>query len=163
LAHYFAPATAAVYLLLLEGMRNLYHRPWRGRLSGAAVVRIVPFVCFAMIVLRLVAISAHANLEPAWPRGNLGRVKILQQLESVPGQHLVMVRYAEDHDPNDEWVYNAADIDHARVAWAREMRINSDREVLEYFKSRKLWLLCPDKVPIQLEPLPSELADTFNK
>ena len=153
--HYFAPATAAVFLLLLEGMRHLHQRPWQGRLSGTAVVRIIPVVCLAMVILRLVAISAHADLEPPWPRGNLSRMNILQQLGNLPGQHLVLVRYAANHNPNNEWVYNAADIDHAKVVWAREMGPGDDPELLKYFKDRNVWLLCPDNHPARLEPLPS--------
>jgi hypothetical protein len=154
LAHYFAPATAVVYLLLLEGMRQLHQRPWRGRIFGAALVRIVPVACLAMVILRLLAISAHANLEPPWPGGNVHRTKILHQLDSLPGQHLVMVRYAANHDANDEWVYNSADIDHAKVVWAREMGPGDDLELLKYFKDRTVWLLSADELPLQLEPLP---------
>jgi hypothetical protein len=75
-----------------------------------------------------------------------------------------MVRYAADHDGDNEWVYNLADIDKAKVLWAREMGPDNDRELLEYFKDRTVWLLCPDNFPIRLEPLPiPESGNTVNK
>jgi hypothetical protein len=63
-------------------------------------------------------------------------------------------------------VYNAADIDHSKVVWAREMDPASNRELLRYFKVRKAWLVEPDFNPPRVspystdEPLPeTELAE----
>jgi hypothetical protein len=65
-----------------------------------------------------------------------------------------MVRYAREHDPQNEWVYNRAEIDASKVIWAREMSPQQDRPFLEYFHERKVWLLEPDLSPPKLSPYP---------
>jgi len=82
------------------------------------------------------------------------RHSVMRTLEQQPGRQLVMVRYAPGHDPQDEWVYNRADIDASKVVWAREMSSEQDRPFLEYFRNRKVWLLEPDRSPPKLNPYP---------
>jgi len=99
--HYFSPATGALYILLVQGLR--YLRLWRRRAgAGYAVVRAVPLLACAMILIRVVAAAAHAPIEPAWPRGNLARAAALRQLQQLPGKQLVLVRYSDHHDSNQE-------------------------------------------------------------
>jgi hypothetical protein len=80
------------------------------------------------------------------------RANILKQLEAAHEDSLVVVRYRQDHDPGDEWVYNSADIDHARVVWAREMDPASNQKLLDYFAGRRVWLVEPDAKPVRLSP-----------
>jgi hypothetical protein len=144
--HYFAPATALLYLLVIQCMRHL--RFWRRKTgTGAALVRAVPLVCCGMVILRIAALLAHAQIEPVYPRGNLDRAKIVRLLENAPGQQLVLVHYAQNHIPDDEWVYNAANIDGAKIVWAREMDRKENEELLDYFHGRQVWLVEPDKSP----------------
>jgi hypothetical protein len=144
LPHYFAPATGALYILVLQCMRQLWHWNPQGRAIGRALVRPIPLLACAMILLRVTAAAAHAPIEGTWPRGNLKRAEILQQLDELPGPHLVIVRYAPHHNFHYEWVYNRADIDHAKVAWAREMDAQANQELLQYFRDRKVWVLEAD-------------------
>lgn len=144
--HYFAPATALLYLIVIQCMRHL--RCWRGKTgAGAALVRAVPLVCCGMVILRIAALLVHAQIEPVYPRGNLERARIVRELEQVPGQHVVLVHYAQDHIPDNEWVYNAANIDGAKVVWAREMDRKQNQELLDYFPGRQVWLVEPDHSP----------------
>ena len=157
--HYLAPATGLLYLVLLQGMRHLRLWRWHGRPAGLALVRVIPLVCCAMVILRITAIAAHAQIEPAWPRGNLDRARILRVLDNLPGQHLVLVRYGAAHSPHHEWVYNDADINRAKVVWARDMGEQANRELLQYFKGRHVWLLEPDESPPKLSPYRSDHSE----
>lgn len=150
--HYLAPATGFLFLIVVQCMRHLAQWRRKNRLVGISLVRATPMVMFAMIVLRLVAIPAHARIEPPSPVGNLDRTRIVSTLESSPGQHLVIVRYAKSHHLGTEWVYNAANIDASKVVWARDMGESKNEELVRYFASREVWLIEPDNSPPRLVP-----------
>jgi hypothetical protein len=146
--HYFAPATALIYAVLLQAMRHF--RNWKpgGEPVGLSLVRTIPAVCLLICVLLL-------SVVPYPPQPGLPRDRFQRMLEGMAGRQLVLVRYTADHDPNStsnvEWVYNAADIDASRVVWARDMGEVQNRELIEYFKGRNVWLVQPDLNPIRLE------------
>lgn len=154
-AHYVAPFTAAFYAIGLQCMRHL--RLWtpEGRPVGLAMVRFSVLICFCMAGLRLWADPLHLS-PPQWPPSQwnyqwygpaqfgLERAGIAAQLESRPGKQLVIVRYSATHNPQDEWVYNAADIEDSRVVWARELDPASNLDLIHYYRNRKPWLVEPD-------------------
>jgi hypothetical protein len=154
--HYFAPATCLVYLLLMQAMRHLRLWRFRGDGRGLALVRAVPVICVGMIVLRLGAIAAHAQIEPAWPRGSLKRAGVISQLKQMHGDHLILVRYRPDHNLHDEYVYNGANIDSQRVIWARDSEGCDNQELFRYYHDRRIWLLEPDYWPLRLQPYPQQ-------
>ena len=83
------------------------------------------------------------------------RILVNQQLERIPGQLLVFVRYTyPPHAFQDEWVYNRADIDGARIVWARDLGPGEDEKLLHYYPNRKVLLLQPDVRPPQLTDYP---------
>lgn len=159
LPHYLAPALGLLYLVLLQCMRHMTVWRRRGQRVGSALVGVVPgvvpLILSAMIVLRLTALISHVQIEPDWPRGNVARAQIVRSLQNSPGQHLILVRYGTKHLPDDEWVYNAADIDHAKVVWARDMGEQDNQELLRYFSQHKVWALHPDESPLRLKPISS--------
>jgi hypothetical protein len=69
----------------------------------------------------------------------------------MAGEHLVLVRYAPV-STGGEWVYNDADINHAKVVWAREIPGLNMRALLDYFRGRRVWLAQPDLSPPTLTP-----------
>jgi hypothetical protein len=150
MAHYAAPATCLLFLFVTQGSR--YLRVWQHAPLGATLVRMIPVVLAAMIVLRAVAAAAHVPVEQPWPRGNLERAAITHNLEKITGQHLVFVSYSSDHDVNQEWVYNRADINASRVVWAHDMGDAENRKLLGYFRDRRVWRLYPDRTPGALVP-----------
>jgi len=161
LPHYLAPATGLLYLLLIQCMRHLRFWQWRGQAAGNALVYAIPVISAAMILLRVSAVVGHTPIEPAWPRGNLDKPRLVRKLNSFRGKHLVIVRYGPDHDPDHEYVHNAADIDHAQIVWARDMGAQN-QELLQYYRDRKVWLLNGDDPVPRLMPysLPQESNPT---
>jgi hypothetical protein len=89
-----------------------------------------------------------------WPcEGDVSRVAIEKKLEHTAGKHLILVRYSEDeHNIHDDWVYNGAEIDGAKVLWARELDAEQNLKLLDYFKDRKVWIVTPDTDNAYLEP-----------
>lgn len=152
--HYVAPAAGLVYLILIQCMRHLRLCRRRERPIGESLVRVVPMVCVAMIAFRLIGIAAEVPVEPHWPVGNLDRLAVIDKLSKVPGDHLVIVRYGSDHNVDRDWIYNAPDIDRARIVWARDMGKEQNEELLRYFAGRHIWLLLGDDSPPPLEPYP---------
>ena len=152
LPHYFSPATGALYILLVQGMRHLWHWSSRRRPIGQALVRAIPALACAMILLRVAAVLTHTRIEPAWPRGNLERAALLHQLQQLPGQQLVIVGYGQRHNVDHEWVYNDADIDRSKVVWARDMGKDDNRELLQYFRDRNVWIVEGDNPAPKLLP-----------
>ncbi len=161
LPHYFSPATCALYLVIVQCLRHI--RQWERKTSGTGlmVVRVIVVTCCAMVLLRVTAVSAHAQIEPEWPRGNLQRAALEHQLSQMPQKQLVIVRYGPRHNVDWEWVWNNADIDASRVVWARDMGAAKNEELLNYFKDRKAWILDGDDTPPELMPY-SKRPDVSN-
>jgi hypothetical protein len=152
--HYAAPATALVYALVFQAMRHL--RWARARLAIA-----IPVICLAMAGVRLLAQPFASALAPDHPEtwfqttaGNVDRAAVAARLQSLDGDHLVLVRYSASHNWFEEWVYNAADIDRSKVVWAHDMGEAGNRELLDYFGGRRVWLVEPDVKPPSLSEYP---------
>jgi hypothetical protein len=159
--HYMAAITAAIYALVLQAMRYLRLWLWRGRPAGLGLVRAIPTVCVLLFVLRAFAPQLHIPTPVEWDHTwdsehfqNLDRARALAQLEALPGDHLVIVRYRRDHNSDNEWVYNRADIDSAKIVWARDMGDSGNAELIRYFPQRRVWLAEPDQAPPRLSPYP---------
>ena len=160
--HYAAPMTAITLALVIQALRHLRVWRWDSRPAGMFLVRVLPLVYAGALGLRLLAPAlglplAETNLW--WLRltpseRGLERARFLAHLKQLPGQHLAIVRYGPAYDPGRqiEWVYNRADIDRAKVIWAREMGDVENARLLAYYRHRHLWLIEPDRQPVQLRP-----------
>jgi hypothetical protein len=112
-----------------------------------------------MIVLRVSAVAAGIRIEPLGSRGISPRKVVQHELEALPGKQLVIVHYGPKHIPHEDWVYNRADIDGAKIVWARDMGEDGNKPLLAYFKDHHIWRVYPDEHPARLEeyaPLPSK-------
>jgi hypothetical protein len=169
--HYVAAFTPIFYAIGLQAMRHL--RLWspEGKPAGITLVRLSVTICIVMVGLRLSAGPLHP-VTHEWPaskwnfswygpdRFGADRANVASSLEQLPGNQLVVVRYASKHNPFDEWVYNAADIDSSKVIWAREMDASNNEELIHYYKDRQVWLAQPDAVGAKISPfvMPAQIA-----
>jgi hypothetical protein len=133
--HYLAPATGLVLLLIALGMQYI-----RVRLGTRALA------IFAALFLANAAYNASRLTEDEYPHQRFvqQRRNVIDRLEKAGGRHLVLVRYAPNHNVIEEWVYNHADIDDSTIVWAREMGGADNRELIDYFRGRDVWLLEAD-------------------
>jgi hypothetical protein len=155
--HYASPITGLILALVLLAMRRLQTWRWGRKRVGLFLVRAIPVICVLTFVLRLAAhplrIPLSTSYVSAWDqraRGGFGRADALAGLEQLPGRQLVIVRYSRNHDTFCEWVYNDADIDTAKVVWARDMGSAQNQELLRYFQDRQVFMLDADETPPRL-------------
>jgi len=149
--HYLAPATAVIIAIVVECMRHL----------EAARIRIVPVVFATMaIVLGLRIVAQNAGLPytqelnyQSWcckQQGNMNKARIARELAQVPGEHLVFVKTKASEFNLLQWIYNAADIDGARIVWARDLGEDRDAELAKYFRDRDVWVVDPNVEPAKV-------------
>jgi hypothetical protein len=165
--HYSAPVAALIVLAIVQCIRRM-------RASGQAglfLSRSLPIVCLIALLVPMcgrylepyVALQTarlwHSEFTDPTPRA-----KFLKWLNKQPGQQLVMVRYASlpEESTNEAvlelkrlrddtgWIYNTANLRAARVVWARELDPESNRQLVQSFPDRKVWLLEPEQRPMRL-------------
>jgi hypothetical protein len=149
-SHYAAPLTCIIFALIVQSIRHLRNMRIAGRPIGIAL----SWAIVALLALDTGSAVMLRSCDPLWwtCQGDPSRAVIQKKLESMPGKHLVVVRYDEDHNIHDEWVYNGADIDGAKVLWARELSAQQNQKLFAYFKDRQIWLVTPDTDNTSLEP-----------
>jgi hypothetical protein len=155
--HYAAPVTCVIFLLLVQAIRHLRRMRIAGRPIGLALSCTAVFLLPGEVGLRA---SNHSCDPLEWTcQGDPSRAAIQEKLSHTPGKHLVIVRYEDDHNIHDEWVYNGAQIDSAKVLWARELDAEQNAKLLAYFKDRHVWLVEPDKDNTELLPYQPSLEE----
>lgn len=149
-SHYAAPLTCVFFALIVQAIRHLR----TCRIAGRPVGTALSWATVALLVFDVGGGVAHRSCDPIWwtCQGDVSRAAIQKTLESKPGKHLIIVRYGDDHNIHDEWVYNGAEIDGAKVLWARELTAEQNQKLFEYFKDRQVWLVTPDTDNTYLEP-----------
>jgi hypothetical protein len=143
--HYMAGVTCLLVLIGVTGLQQL------SRFSSMAACILV-LLCIAQFALEY---GLHAFSNDPWSlalRNPERRVAVNNQLAQAAGKQLVFVRYWPSHIFQDEWVYNAADIDASRVVWARDLGAAEDEKLRLYYPGRTVWLLEPDARPPRLTP-----------
>jgi hypothetical protein len=143
-SHYVAPITCLIIALIVLSIRQLrMHKSF-----GLCLSRAIPVLCVVVLVIRAAAGPLHIPLTPSFMpsiynadhekvSGNL----VEEHLQRIPGQHLVMVHYPVGSDDWMGWVHNEADIDHSRIVWAWDMGADKNRELVDFFGGRYVWMV----------------------
>jgi hypothetical protein len=151
--HYIAAVTCLFVLVSVTGLERI----------GRPAAHLIVFLCVAhflfwygLHVFDDSEVSMSMRPYETWDAINHGnperRIYVNRQLAGIPGKLLVFVRYYPQHIFQDEWVYNAADIDGARIVWARDLGEAEDEKLRSYYPGRAVWLLEPDFRPPRLTP-----------
>ncbi len=144
--HYFAPATIAVYLFIVEGLRYLWDNEGRG---GQAFVLAVVLTVVSTSLMR--ANGSTAAEHSHFPDG---RRAVAERLRHEPGRQLVLVTYDLDkHYPGDELVHNSADFNSQTILWARSKGPERDRDLCRAYSDRTFWSVTTDDFNISVQPL----------
>ncbi len=160
--HYIAAVACLFVLMSVAGIERLSQVRIGGQPTGWGAARFILFLCAAHFLFWYCLHAAgDADMLPAmqrletWDAINsgdpYGRIAIDRQLERLPGKLLVFVRYSQRHE-FVEWVHNAADIDGARVVWARDLGAAENETLRRYYPARTAWLIEPDARPPRLTP-----------
>jgi len=152
--HYIAAVTCLFILVAVTGLQQMSRLRIRGHAAGQEAAVLIAVLCGAHFLFWYGMHAAEDNefafgalRYETWDAINHGnparRIFVAQELTRVPGQLLVFVRYVPQHIFQDEWVYNAADMDGSRIVWARDLGPEENEKLLHY---------CPGRVALLLEP-----------
>jgi hypothetical protein len=138
--HYCAPVAGAVFACAAIGMERLDAWRPRGLMLGTSLGIAVLAALIGGLALE---IRRAPNIQTSYGYDDFAvrRAEVVGELTASAGRDLVLVAYGPEHTVHREWVYNAADIDASDVVWAHDMGAERNRELLDYFRDRKVWLL----------------------
>ena len=146
--HYLAPAAAILIAIVVECCRHL-------RASRVYIAKLLPVAMALVLTLRIGAQSLglpytqKLNFQ-SWccrVEGNHNKARIAAVLDLIQGNHLVFVRAKTDEYNLLQWIYNDADIDRARIVWARDLGPERNAELAKYYPGRQVWMVDPNVEP----------------
>ena len=155
--HYIAAVACLFVLIGVVGLERLSRVRIAGEATGQTAARLILFLCAAHFLFwyglhawggedMLSALRQFETWDAINSGDPYGRIAIDRRLARLPGKLLIFVRYSPRHELV-EWVHNAADIDAARVVWARDLGVQENETLRRYYPDRAVWLLEPDARP----------------
>lgn len=155
LVHYLAAVTCLFLLVAVYGLRRITALTVRQEAVGKQVAALLLLLCGAQFLLWYSIHLMEGRGVPlellrfeTWDsinhRNPERRLAVARQLSSIPGKLLVFVHYEPRHVFQQEWVWNAANIDAARIVFARDLGSREDASLIRYYPDRKVYLLEPD-------------------
>jgi hypothetical protein len=110
--------------------------------TGPMLVGLVVAAAVVSAVLTPVRLVAERRSKP--PAWFVVQDSIRRALTANGGEHLVIVQYGDEHDVDEEWVYNGAEFLKAPVIWARSLNAEKDDRLKSYFRDRRAWRVVVD-------------------
>jgi hypothetical protein len=156
--HFVLVLAVTVFALVIVRLGSMRTMPSAGR---SWAISSIEFILVVLILLQACVIERNLHPDDYPIVDDLKepfRKPVEQHLAATLGQHLVLVRYSKDHNSGEEYVYNGADIDHAKIVWAREIPGMDLTPLLTYFRIRDVWLFEPDKDNESVSPYSPENA-----
>jgi hypothetical protein len=156
---HLAHVTGVIFTLLTVGFWFLYRTVAQISPVRAKYMAIAVPLCLCLVGAMKMEAEAMDVPVSYWERAyeihRDARFAIQQSMEKLPDKQLIILNYGPDHSPDQEWLYNKADVDKSQVVWARDMGPSENRELVNYFPNRHVWWLEVDKFP----PLPVPYAN----
>jgi len=154
--HYLGAVACLFVLVAVAGLEQMAR--WN---SDAA--RIVMFLCVAHFLFWYtvhvydprefsIALRPYETWDGLNHQNPERRIAVTRRLAAMPEKLLVFVRYSPQHIFQDEWVYNDADLDGARVVWARDLGTEENQKLRAYYPDRQVLMFEPDLRPMKLQP-----------
>lgn len=135
--HYYAPFAAFLATAIAGGAQQAARRRWLGRPRPW----LVALLFAGLLAPRFLLLTRRGSVaDPFAAR----RAEIIRELERGPERHLILVRYRWNGNWTAEWVYNGADLEGAKVLWARWHEPARLEEFLARYGGRRIWLLEAD-------------------
>ena len=168
LVQYLAALTCLFVLVSVEGLRQISRLEIRAIPVGRGIVQLIVVLCFTPAVLWYGLHLSETWFPPSsllqfetWDEINHGnperRIAVAKQVAEIPGRLLIFVHYTPRHIFQDEWVWNAADIDTSRVVWARDLGAVENEKLIHYYPNRKVILFEPDLATPRLSLYPTQI------
>jgi hypothetical protein len=161
LSHYLAAVTCLFVLVSVVGLQQLGRIRIHEAAVGMEIARVLIVLCFGEFLSwyalhlfespDLYSILRYETWDSMNHDNSRRRSEVYQQLAETPGQLLVFVHYSSHHVYQNEWVWNAADIDGSRIVYARDLGRDEDETLIRYYPNRKVLLLEPDDSEPQLQ------------
>lgn len=146
--HYLASITPLFVLLVVRGLRQLQLWRWGSRRCGRCLTVWIPI---AWAAVGLWWLTTHWVGRPYFANHDwaLERERVVAFLEiEVEGPVLAIVRYGPEHPRDFEWVYNHADLQAAKVVWARDLGSERDADLFATMPERSVWIVEADERPV---------------
>ena len=148
---FISPAGSVIYLLVTIGVKHVTS------LGRAGPFRICVALAFPLLMLLVMVLLEGQIITPQKASTHpmkTPRMEVLRQLQESPGKDLVLVRSPADPNMYFDWVYNGANIDQQEVIFARYYSADENRPLLDYYATRRVWLLevTTKYAPVKLTP-----------